>query len=132
MTTDRQKSIVDGRRKSGIQDTSKKTVTKYETGEYGWTTDLETVKRQVDWQLKELKTDYIDYGFIHCLDASSDWRDYQENGILAYLQEMKKTGVVRHIGLSSHTPALAAQEAAPVSVWSFTAAARPRESGSRL
>lgn len=110
----------------------KKTVTKYETGEYGWTTDLETVKRQVDWQLKELKTDYIDYGFIHCLDASSDWRDYQENGILAYLQEMKKTGVVRHIGLSSHTPALAAQEAAPVSVWSFTAAARPRESGSRL
>ena len=34
----------------------KKTVTKYETGEYGWTTDLETVKRQVDWQLKELKT----------------------------------------------------------------------------
>jgi len=87
----------------------KKTVTKYETGEYGWTTDLETVKRQVDWQLKELKTDYIDYGFIHCLDASSDWRDYQENGILAYLQEMKKTGVVRHIGLSSHTPALAAQ-----------------------
>ena len=110
----------------------KKPVTKYETGEYGWTTDLETVKRQVDWQLKELKTDYIDYGFIHCLDASSDWRDYQENGILAYLQEMKKTGVVRHIGLSSHTPALAAQEAAPVSVWSFTAAARPRESGSRL
>ena len=87
----------------------KKTVTKYETGEYGWTTDLETVKRQVDWQLKELKTDYIDYGFIHCLDASSDWRDYQENGILAYLQEMKKNGVVRHIGLSSHTPALAAQ-----------------------
>lgn len=87
----------------------KKPVTKYETGEYGWTTDLETVKRQVDWQLKELKTDYIDYGFIHCLDASSDWRDYQENGILAYLQEMKKNGVVRHIGLSSHTPALAAQ-----------------------
>lgn len=63
----------------------------------------------MDWQLKELKTDYIDYGFIHCLDASSDWRDYQENGILAYLQEMKKNGVVRHIGLSSHTPALAAQ-----------------------
>ena len=26
----------------------------YETGEYGWTTVLDTVKRQVDWQLKEL------------------------------------------------------------------------------
>lgn len=79
----------------------------HETGEYGWTTDLETVKRQVDWQLKELKTDYIDYGFIHCLDADSDWKAYQKNGIWEYLLEMKRTGVVRHIGLSSHTPALA-------------------------
>ena len=81
--------------------------TNYETGEYGWTTDLETVKRQVDWQLHELKTDYIDYGFIHCLDSASDWKAYQKNGILDYLLEMKKIGVVRHIGLSSHTPELA-------------------------
>src|SRR5699024_6120767 len=34
----------------------------YETGEYGWTTDLDTVKRQVDKQLTDLKTDYIDFG----------------------------------------------------------------------
>ena len=81
----------------------------YETGEYGWTTDLETVKRQVDRMLKELKTDYIDYGFIHCLDEDSDWRAYQKNGVLAYLLNMKETGVVRHMGLSSHTPALAAR-----------------------
>ena len=79
----------------------------YETGEYGRTTDLETVKRQVDWQLRELKTDYIDFGFIHCLDEESDWESYQENGVLAYLLEMKRAGVVRHIGLSSHTPELA-------------------------
>ena len=79
----------------------------YQTGEYGWTTDLETVKRQVDWQLSALKTDYIDFGFIHCLDSASDWAQYQENGVLDYLLEMKKAGVVRHIGLSSHTPELA-------------------------
>lgn len=79
----------------------------YETGEYGWTTDLEKVKRQIDWQLQELRTDYIDYGFIHCLDADSDWKEYQENGVLDYLLNMKKDGVVRYIGLSSHTPALA-------------------------
>lgn len=78
----------------------------YETGDYGWTTDLETVKRQIDWQLGELKTDYIDYGFIHCLDSSSDWKKYQQSGLLDFLLEMKKSGVVRHIGLSSHTPAL--------------------------
>ncbi len=79
----------------------------YETGEYGWTTDLETVRRQVDWQLKELKTSYIDYGFIHCLDSENDWEQYRKNGVLDFLLEMKRTGVVRHIGLSSHTPSLA-------------------------
>lgn len=79
----------------------------YETGEYGWTTDLDTVKRQVDWQLKELKTDYIDFGMIHCLDTAGDWEQYRKNGVLGYLLEMKKAGVVRHIGLSTHTPELA-------------------------
>lgn len=79
----------------------------YETGEYGWTTDLDTVQKQVDRMLAELKTDYIDYGFIHCLDAASDWQSYQQNGVLEYLLEMKRQGVVRHIGLSTHTPELA-------------------------
>lgn len=79
----------------------------YETGEYGWTTDLDKVKEQVERMLRELKTDYVDYGFIHCLDQVSDWEAYQGNGVLEYLLEMKRQGVVRHIGLSTHTPGLA-------------------------
>lgn len=79
----------------------------YETGEYGWTTKADTIRGQVDWMLKELKTDYVDYGFIHCLDAESDWKEYQKNGVLDYLLEMKRQGVVKHIGLSTHTPELA-------------------------
>lgn len=73
---------------------------------YGWTLDLDTVKRSVDAQLKALKTDYINYGFIHCQDESSDWKTYQENGVLEYLLSMKKQGVVKHIGASSHTPSV--------------------------
>ena len=79
----------------------------YATGEYGWSTDLDTVKKSVDCQLQELKTDYIDYGMIHCIDEASDWQAYQDGGILEFLLELKKQGVVRHIGLSTHTPALA-------------------------
>mgnify|MGYP002565917763 FL=1 len=56
----------------------------YTTGEYGWTTNLETVKRSVDWQLQNLQTDYIDFGFIHCLDEQSDLTTYEKNGILKY------------------------------------------------
>ena len=78
----------------------------YTSGEYGWTTDLEGVKRSVDWQLRNLKTDYIDFGFIHCIDEASDLVTYEKNGVLDYLLEMKRSGVVHHLGLSSHTPAL--------------------------
>lgn len=78
----------------------------YTTGKYGWSTKLETVKKSVDWQLRQLRTDYIDYGFIHCLDEESDWNAYRKNGILDYLLQMKKEGTVKHIGLSSHTPRL--------------------------
>ncbi|MCM1101731.1 MAG: aldo/keto reductase [Clostridium sp.] len=76
----------------------------YETGTYGWSTDGETIRRGIEWQLAQLRTDYIDYGFIHCIDEISDWRDYRQNGALAYLLQMKEQGVVKHIGLSSHTP----------------------------
>lgn len=30
----------------------------YEGGKYGWTTDLDMIKRSVDWKLNALKTDY--------------------------------------------------------------------------
>ncbi len=73
---------------------------------YGWTLDLETVKRSIAWQLERLHTDYIDYGFIHCQDELNDWETYKKNGIWQYLCSLKKSGVVRHIGLSSHTPSV--------------------------
>ena len=73
---------------------------------YGWSLDLDTVKRSVDEQLRLLKTDYIDYGFIHCQDEISDWETYLGNGIYDYILALQKAGVVRHIGLSSHTPAV--------------------------
>ena len=79
----------------------------YSAGAYGWTTKLDAVKRSVDWQLKTLKTDYIDYGMIHCLDEAADWERYQKNGVLRLIEELKRQGIVRHMGLSSHTPELA-------------------------
>lgn len=76
----------------------------YSGGDYGWSLDLDTVKRSIEWQMKALKTDYIDYGFIHCQDELSDWETYQKNGIYDYIRELQDQGIVRHLGLSSHTP----------------------------
>ncbi|MEE0771726.1 MAG: aldo/keto reductase [Anaerovoracaceae bacterium] len=79
----------------------------YVSGEYGWSTDLDTVRRSVHWQLEKLKTDYIDFGFIHCIDEEADLASYEENGVLAFLMDMKRQGVVKHIGLSTHSPGIA-------------------------
>ena len=60
----------------------------YSKGTYGWSLDLDTVKKSVEWQLRELKTDYIDYGFIHCQDEQADWETYRKNGIYRYIQSL--------------------------------------------
>lgn len=78
----------------------------YTSGKYGWTTDLEQIRRSVAWQLEQLGTDYIDIGFIHCLDEDSDLASYTANGVLDYILALKEQGIIRHIGLSSHTPAM--------------------------
>ena len=78
----------------------------YTSGEYGWTTELKKIQAAVKWQMDSLQTDYIDFGFIHCLDEDKDLDAYQKNGVLDDVLELKRRGVIRHIGLSSHTPAL--------------------------
>ena len=79
----------------------------YTSGEYGWNPTLEGVKKSIDWQLKNLQTDYIDFGFMHCLDEAEDLEQYEANGVLEFLLGMQKEGVVKHLGLSTHAPALA-------------------------
>ena len=79
----------------------------YETGNYGWTTNLNTIRKSIDWQLNTLKTSYIDYGFVHCVDELSDWNQHIQNGVWEYIQELKRQGIVHHIGISTHTPELA-------------------------
>ncbi len=76
----------------------------YRTGKYGWTLELEDIKRSVAWQLDALKTDYLEFGFLHCIDETADLEKAEAHGTLEYLKELKRQGAVRHIGLSSHTP----------------------------
>ena len=78
----------------------------YSNVTYGWTLELDVIKRSVERMLHDLKTDYINYGFIHCQDESKDWKTYRDNGVLDYILKLKKEGIVRHIGASSHTPSV--------------------------
>ena len=64
----------------------------YATGEYGWTTSLDKIKKSIDWQLKSLKTDYIDFGFIHCIDEEADLEKYIKSGVLELIKTLKSQG----------------------------------------
>lgn len=78
-----------------------------ENGEYGWSRDLSTIKNTFEWEMNALQTDYVDFGFLHCIDEDSDFEAIQKNGIFDYVKELKENGIVRHIGFSSHTPSVA-------------------------
>lgn len=78
-----------------------------ENGEYGWCRDFNTIKRTFLWELETLDTDYVDFGFMHCVDTDDDFENLIRIGVLDYLKELKAQGTVRHIGFSSHTPSVA-------------------------
>jgi len=78
-----------------------------ENGEYGWCRDFDTIKKTFLWELNQLGTDYVDFGFLHCVDTDEDFDKLIEIGVLDYIKELKAQGIVRHIGFSSHTPSVA-------------------------
>ena len=80
-----------------------------ENGEYGWCRDFETIKKAFLWELKTLATDYVDFGFLHCVDEDEDFEKLVEIGVMDYIKELKAQGIVRHIGFSSHTPSVASR-----------------------
>lgn len=72
--------------------------------------------------LELFQTDYIDVGMIHYVDSMEDWEQIVGGPVLEYVLELKKNGVVRHIGMSSHNPevALAAVKSGYIEVLMFS------------
>lgn len=78
-----------------------------DNGEYGWCRDFDTIQKTFLWELEQLGTDYVDFGFLHCVDEDEDFDKLCEIGVLDYIKKLKEKGIVRHIGFSSHTPSVA-------------------------
>ena len=93
-----------------------------ENGEYGWSRDFDTIKETFLWELETLGTDYADFGFLHCVDEEEDFEKLIQAGVLDYVKELHAKGIVRHIGFSSHTPAVANRilDALPVDMMMFS------------
>lgn len=83
----------------------------YDTGserKYGWTLDREHIERTFEAEMTALRTDYADFGFVHCVDEDADFdRVMGDGGSWELLRELKRAGSVRHLGTSTHNPRIA-------------------------
>lgn len=73
---------------------------------YSVTRSLETVKKAFQEELRKWGTDYADIGLIHMIDSDSTYRRVVDAGIMDYAMQLKREGVIRNIGFSSHAPAV--------------------------
>ena len=79
----------------------------YPDGEYHHTTKLAEVKDAFAAELKKYGTDYSDIGILHFVDEDRDIERMVENGLVDYALELKKAGIIRQVGFSSHTTSVA-------------------------
>ena len=78
-------------------------------GQYSRTRKLDECKYFFEDFLTRLRTDYVDIGMLHYVDAQPDYERMLQSGMAEYAAELKRQGVIRAVGMSSHDPAVALQ-----------------------
>ena len=76
----------------------------WQDGQYVRSREMKYVVPAFEDILKRMKTDYIDLGMIHYIDSAEDWDKSMNTDFIRYVRELHDSGVIRHIGLSTHNP----------------------------
>ncbi len=79
----------------------------WQDGQYVRTRDLGKVKPAFEDLLARLQTDYVDLGMIHFVDSTEEFERIMSGDFIDYANELKRSGTIRHLGLSSHNPVVA-------------------------
>lgn len=60
-------------------------------------------RREIDESLARLKTNHVDLFFLHALNEDEDYeRASKPEGVLRMVEEYRKAGHIRHVGVSGH------------------------------
>ena len=94
--------------------------TVWENDQYLRTRDPQKSADSFERQLRQLRTDYLDVGMIHYVDAEADLRTVFDGPIIRLAQRLKAEGRIRSIGLSSPAVARMAVETGLVDVLMFS------------
>lgn len=83
----------------------------WQDGQYLRTRDKALVVGGFEDLMKRLDTDYLDVGMIHYVDNQADYDQIFGGFVIDYVRELKASGRIRYIGMSSHNPEMALQAA---------------------
>lgn len=81
----------------------------YQNGQYVRSRDMAFVKPAFEDLLARIGGGYIDLGMIHYIDTEADWAASMNGPFIEYVHALREKGVIRHIGLSTHNPRIAAR-----------------------
>ncbi|MBR5273201.1 MAG: aldo/keto reductase [Clostridia bacterium] len=62
----------------------------------------ESLEKMFAEELKRLRTDHVDYYFMHMLTDVDTWERLKGLGIVEWLEEKKASGAIRQVGFSYH------------------------------
>ena len=74
----------------------------WKDAQYFKTRDLSECQFFFEDFMRRYRTDYVDIGMIHFIDTKEDAEAARQNGLIEYALELKRKGVIRAVGLSSH------------------------------
>ncbi len=75
----------------------------WQDGQYVRTRDVEKCKVAFDDLLRRLHTDHVELGMMHYIDDLDELKRCLEGPYRDYVESLKAQGVVRHIGMSTHS-----------------------------
>ncbi|MFQ9741126.1 MAG: aldo/keto reductase [Slackia sp.] len=76
-------------------------------GQYVRTRDMDKVRPAFEDLLARLGTDHVELGMIHYVDDAEEFKRVVNGEFMAYVRELKATGAIVHVGLSTHNPDVA-------------------------
>ena len=96
--------------------------TTWQNGKYVRTRDVAACRPAFDDLLRRLRTDHVEIGMVHCIDTPQEYADACSASFQAFLRELKASGKIRFVGISTHNPkaALDAVESGLVDVVMFS------------
>lgn len=79
----------------------------WQNGQYVRTRDLDLAQSAFEDLLARLGTDRVEVGMIHYVDDLNEFEQIMNGPFFAYVRDLKESGAIGHIGLSTHRPDVA-------------------------